>query len=170
MKIFKYAILAVALLIGVNANAQQKFGYVNSQALLADMPAVKQAEANLDALKKQLQKKGQQMLTDLQTKYTELQRQEAQGELSPKQLEVEAGKLKEQETQIGQFEQDMQRQLLAKQDELMKPVIDKVNAAIKAVATENGYTYIFDTVGGFILYADESNDVTAQVKAKIGQL
>ena len=169
MKFIKYAILATALLIGSNVDAQQKFGYVNSQALLAEMPAVKQAEANLDALKKQLQKKGQQMLTDLQAKYTELQRKEAQGELSPKQLEVEAGKLKEQETQIGQFEQDMQRQLMTKQDELMKPVIDKVNNAIKAVATEGGYTYIFDTVGGFILYADESNDVTDRVKAKIGQ-
>lgn len=169
MKFFKYAILAMTLLIGLNVSAQQKFGYVNSQALLADMPAVKQAEANLDALKKQLQKKGQQMLTDLQTKYQDLQKKEAQGELSPKQLEVEAGKLKEQETQIAQFEQDMQRQLLEKQDQLMKPVIDKVNSAIKQVATEGGYTYIFDTVGGFILYADESNDVTEQVKAKIGQ-
>ncbi|MDX1684862.1 MAG: OmpH family outer membrane protein [Saprospiraceae bacterium] len=167
MKIFKYAVMALVLLATTQLEAQ-KFGYVNSQALLAEMPEVKQAEANLDALKKQLQKKGQQMLTDLETKYKELQRKEAQGELSPKQIESEAQKIKEEESKIARFEQDMQQQLMKKQEELMQPVIDKVNTAISNVAEEGGYEYIFDAVGGFILYADESNDVTAQVKAKLG--
>jgi outer membrane protein len=167
MKILKYAVVAIALLMTTQVDAQ-KFGYVNSQALLAGMPEVKQAEANLEALKTQLQKKGQQMLVDLEATYKDLQRKEAQGELSPKQLETEAAKLKEDENKIGQFEQDMQLQLMQKQEELMKPVIDKVNSAIKSVATEGGYTYIFDTISGFILYADESNDVTEQVKTKLG--
>jgi len=167
MKFFKYAILTLALFVSSQVDAQ-KFGYINSQLLLSEMPQVKQAEANLDALKKQLQKKGQQMLTSLETKYKDLQRKEAQGELSPKQTEEEAKGLKLEEAKIGQFEQDMQKQLLKKQDDLMKPVIDKVNNAIKAVASEEGYAYIFDAVGGFILYADESSDVTAKVKAKLG--
>lgn len=36
----------------------QKFGYLNSQALLAELPEVKQADANLQALQTQLEKKG----------------------------------------------------------------------------------------------------------------
>lgn len=167
MKVFKYALLALVLMAATHVEAQ-KFGYVSSQALLAEMPAVKQAEANLDALKKQLQKKGQQMLTELETNYRELQRKEAQGDLSPKQIEEEAMKIKEEEQKIAQFEQDMQRQLLTKQEELMKPVIDQVNQAIEDVASEGGYDYIFDAVGGFILYAKESHDVTGKVKAKLG--
>lgn len=146
----------------------QKFGYINSQALLAEMTEVKQAEANLDALKKQLQKKGQQMLTNLEAKYKDLQRKEEQGELSRKQMEMEAQSIKQEEGKIAQFEQDMQKQLLTKQEELMKPVIDKINNAIQAVAKEGNFNYIFDAVGGFILYADENQDVTALVKAKLG--
>lgn len=167
MKIFKYALLTMFLAVSLQVDAQ-KLGYVSSQALLSQMPEVKQAEANLDALKKQLQKKGQQMLTELETNYKDLQRKEAQGELSPKQIETEAQKLKEEEGKIAQFEQDMQRQLMTKQEELMQPVINRVNQAIKDVAAEGGYDYIFDAVGGFILYADESHDVTARVKAKLG--
>ena len=167
MKFIKYALFCLALMAATTTDAQ-KFGYINSQAILAGMPEVKQAEANLDALKKQLQKKGQQMLVNLESKYKELQRKEAQGELSPKQLEGEAKGIKEEEAKIGQFEQDMQKQLMQKQEELMKPVIDRINAAIKSVAESGGYTYIFDAVGGFILYADESQDVSAQVKAKLG--
>lgn len=167
MKNFKYLVIAALMVTATMAQAQ-KFGYINSQALLAEMPEVKQAEANLDALKKQLQKKGQQMLTSLEAKYKELQRKEAQGELSPKQLEGEAQTIKAEEVKIGQFEQDMQKQLLTKQEELMKPVIDRINNAIQSVAKEGSYTYIFDAVGGFILYADESQDVTSLVKAKLG--
>lgn len=167
MKNFKYLVIAALMVTATMAQAQ-KFGYINSQALLAEMPEVKQAEANLDALKKQLQKKGQQMLTSLEAKYKELQRKEAQGELSPKQLEGEAQTIKAEEVKIGQFEQDMQKQLLTKQEELMKPVIDRINNAIQSVAKEGSYTYIFDAVGGFILYADDNQDVTALVKAKLG--
>ena len=167
MKLIKYLAAGVLLMVATMTHAQ-KFGYINSQALLAEMGEVKQAEANLDALKKQLQKKGQQMLTSLESKYKDLQRLEEQRELSPKQFQEEAAKIKAEETKNAQFEHDMQKQLMSKQEELMQPVIQKINDAIQAVAKEGSYTYIFDAVGGFILYADESQDVTSQVKAKLG--
>ena len=51
------------MVIGAMSTVQaQKFGYVNSTAILAEMPEVKQMEANLEALQKQLQKKGQSMV------------------------------------------------------------------------------------------------------------
>lgn len=164
----RYLFLVLCLVAGTQFVSAQKFGYINSQALLAEMPEVKQADANLEALQKQLQKKGQQMLTSLQSKYQELQRKEQQGELSPKQLEEEAKKLKEQETELAKFEQDMQKQLLEKKETLLAPIIEKVNQAIQDVAAENGYTYIFDASVGVILYADESTDVSSKVKAKLG--
>ena len=43
--------------IGGNTLKAQKFGYLNSQAILAELPEVKQSEAELEALQKQLQKK-----------------------------------------------------------------------------------------------------------------
>ncbi len=160
-------IILISLFNSSNLSAQ-KFGYLNSQALLSEMPEVKQADAELQALQTQLEKKGQQMVQDLQTKYQDLQRREQSGEISPKALDEEARKLKEQETEIGKFEEDMQKELTTKRQQKLQPLLDKVNAAIKQVATENQFTYIFDSSAGILLYAQETMDVTALVKTKLG--
>lgn len=161
--------LALCSVIGLSAQAQ-KFGYLSSAAILQEMPEVKQAEADLEVLQKQLQSKGQTMLQEFQQKYQELERKNQQGEISPKELDVQAQALKEQETEIAQYEQDMQRQLVEKRDELLTPIIEEINDAIKQVAEEEGYSYIFDASPGtgILLYADESTNVMDKVKAKIG--
>jgi outer membrane protein len=169
MKINKlvFTILFSSLLFGFTGYSQ-KFGYLNSQALLTELPEVKQADANLQALQTQLEKKGQQMVQELETNYKELQRKEQSGEISPKALEEEAKKLKEKEAEIGKYEQDMQKQLMTKRQEILQPVLEKVNTAIKQVAQENQFTYIFDSSAGLLLYAQDSMDVTALVKTKLG--
>ena len=65
----------------------------------------------------------------------------------------------------------MENQIMEKRNTLLQPIFDKVNGAIKDVAKENGYNYIFDRNaqnGSTILYADETQDVTALVKSKLG--
>jgi outer membrane protein len=146
----------------------QKFGYLNSAALLQEMPEVKEAEANLETLQKQLQARGQKMLEDFQVKYADLERRHNEGGIAPKDLELEAQKLKEEETNIAKYEQDMQKQLLEKREALLQPILDRVNAAIKEFAQQEGYTYIFDSSAGVLLYADETTDVTTRIKAKLG--
>ena len=170
-EVFKYMlILAIAVGAGVPQATAQKFGYLNSAALLQGMPEVREAEANLTTFQEQLQKRGQQMLQEFQTKYQELERKNSAGEISPKQLQEETALLQEEEAKIAQFERDMQQQILSKREELLQPILDEVNDAIKAVADEGGYAYIFDASpgGGVLLYADESTDVMDQVKAKLG--
>jgi outer membrane protein len=161
-------IIAGILGLAPDSMKAQKFGYLNSQALLAELPEVKQADANLQALQTQLEKKGQQMVQELEGKYKDLQRREQSGEISPKALEDESKKLKEQEGELQKYEQDVQKQLQTKKQEMLQPLIDKVNAAIKQVAQEGQYTYIFDSSAGMLLYAQDSMDVTASVKAKLG--
>ena len=171
MKYFLKYTLILALAFGVSTNiSAQKFGYLNSAAILQEMPEVKQAEADLEVLQKQLQARGETMLLEFQTKYQELERKNQQGEISPKELEEESQALKADETKLAQFEQDMQRQVLERRDALLKPILDRVNAAIAEVAKEEGYTYIFDASPGtgILLYADESTDVVEKVKAKLG--
>ena len=55
-------ILVVVAAMQVTAMAQ-KIGYVDSGGLLSLMPKVKEAESNLETLSKQLQAKGQKMMT-----------------------------------------------------------------------------------------------------------
>ena len=97
-----------------------------------------------------------------------MERKQAQGEISPKQLEVEAQALKQEELEIAKFQQDIQQKLYEKSENLLKPIRDRIQAAIDDVAKENGYDYIFDRSMGIILFADESTNISAQVKAKLG--
>ena len=55
-----------------------------------------------------------------------------------------------------------------KSETLLKPIRDKIQAAIDEVAKENGYTYIFDRSVGIILYAEDSTDISGLVRAKLG--
>jgi len=171
MKYLLKYVLILAVSVGISTSADaQKFGYLNSAAILQEMPEVKQAEADLEVLQKQLQSRGETMLKEFQAKYQELERKNQQGEISPKELEEESQALKADEGKLAQFEQDMQRQVIERRDALLQPILDRVNTAIEEVAKEDGYTYIFDASPGtgILLYADESTDVVEKVKTKLG--
>jgi len=158
-------LLAAFMLLGVNAQAQ-KFGYVNTAAILAEMPEVKQAEAELESYQKQLQKKGQSMLQQLQQDYTSVQEKVQKGELSPRQQEEEAARLQEEEQKIGAYEKEMMQKIQEKRNSVLKPIYDRVNEAIAAVAKEQGYQFIFDQA--VLLYYDDKTDVSEAVKVKLG--
>ena len=168
--IMKYALTAAfGLMLTMTAQAQT-FGFVNSGSILEGMPQVKDAESNLEALGKQLQAKGEKMMQDFQLKYQELERKVQAGEITPKAQETETAMLEEERNKILAYDQDMQKQLGDKRESLLAPILEQVKTAIDAVAKENGYTYIFDGSPGVgvILYADESTNVTALVKTKLG--
>lgn len=159
-------ILFVALL-GVSALAvqAQKFGYINSQELMMSLPEVKEANANIEQLNKDLVTKRQNMIQELQTKYADLESRAST--IAPVQLQEEANALKAEEQKIVEFEQKSSESIYKKSEQLIAPIQEKVNNALKAVASENGYAYIFDAANGFVLYADEGTDVTELVKAKL---
>jgi outer membrane protein len=164
-KFIKISFLFVMLaFVAFDAQAQ-KFGYVDSDAILAELPKVKQARATLEVLQKQLQAKGQNMVNDFQKKYTDLQDKQAKGVITQKDLEAEAKKLEAKQLEIQQYEQDMMKQLAEKEQKELNPILEEVNNAIQAVAKENGYQYIFEKKT--LLYFDEAMDVSSLVKAKL---
>ncbi|MBK8965841.1 MAG: OmpH family outer membrane protein [Saprospiraceae bacterium] len=146
----------------------QKFGYLNSVALLSELPEVKQADSDLKAFQTQLTKRGQEMVKELQDKATELDRKKELGTIAPKDYQTKAAELQAEETAIGEYEKEVYDKLSKKREELYKPILEKVNTAMQDVAKENGYLLVFDTSTQVLLYAHESLDVTNLVKAKLG--
>ncbi len=163
LKITGLLIALVCITLSVQA---QKFGYINSAEIMAEMPDVKQADSQLEALQKQLQKKGQGMVEELQKNYQTVQQKVQRGELSPKQQEEESQKLETAQAELQKYEQEMVNQIQARRAELMEPILEKVNNAIQEVAKENDFQFIFDEQ--ILLYKEASQDVTALVKAKLG--
>lgn len=163
------SLLLIIVIAGSALTVQaQKFGYINAQELIKNMPEVKEANANIETLTKQLEKKSVDMKKAFQTKYQDLQLKQQNGEISPKQLETEAAMLEEEQKKIEDYDQTSINKIEEKNNQLLTPIINKVNAAIKEVSEENGYTYVFDFSTGIILYADENTDITEMVKAKLG--
>jgi outer membrane protein len=164
----KFFILVFAFIFSSLSISAQKVAYINSQEILGSLTEVKQANSDIEVMKGMFQKKGEEMVKDLQMKYQDLQQKQAGGTLAPVEIEKQAAALKAEEAKVGEFEQSSQQKIMEKSEELLKPIQDKVNKAIKDVATENGFLYIFDSGMGVVLYADPAADATKLVKTKLG--
>ena len=72
------------------------------------------------------------------------------------------------EVRIQDFQQSAQQSIQKKKEELYSPIISKADEAIKAVAKEKKFNYIFDSSVGVLLHAEESDDIMDLVKAQLG--
>ena len=68
---------------------------------------------------------------------------------------------------IQDFQQTAQEKIAAKKEELYNPILKKAEVAIKDVAKENAYSYVFDTSVGAFLYAQDSDNMMDLVKKKL---
>ena len=158
--------LACLLTLATLSAQAQKYGYINSQAILVEMPEVKVMQSNLENLQTMMQKKGKQKLESYQAKRKAAAEKEQLGQMTPVEKQQVLEELAKLEEEIVALEQQMVTDIQKKEAEELQPIYDKINTAIKQVAEEQGFAMIFEV--GTLLYADESTDVSPMVKAKLG--
>lgn len=164
-------LLLVLLMSGLVATgfSQQKIklGHLNSNDLLEAMPEKAQAQKSLQDYSKQLEDQLVAMQDELEKKYNEyLEKKDTYTDLIKKNKEEELTSLQQR---IQTFQSNAQQDLQKKEQELLKPIIDKAKKAIEDVSKENGYTYIFDSGTGSLLYfPKDSDDILPLVKKKLG--
>lgn len=166
-KYFKVLFLGVALFVlsGV-ANSQMKIAYVNSAEILESMPESAKVKTNLEAYYNELQAQLQTMLTEYSNKVQDYEANQAS--LSNLVKQSKEKEIVDMENRIQQFRANAEEEMAKKQEELLKPVLDKVQNAINAVGKEKGYTYIIDNAGGTIVYLGaDAIDASKDVKAKL---
>ncbi len=159
-----------ALFISATLCAQTapKYGHMNLGILLELLPDTKTADDAIKAYAGKLTATDDSLGRALQAAAETLQKEYDSGILTPLQAQQRQAELQKQQEFIQKFEQDAQQMVSTKREELLKPILSKVDEAIKAVAKENGYSMIFDTSTGAMLFASETEDVTALVKKKLG--
>ncbi|MCB0700126.1 MAG: OmpH family outer membrane protein [Chitinophagales bacterium] len=165
MKKLVFILVCVVLVSNVTF-AQTKFGHINSAELLQAMPDVAKAETDIQAYAKQYQDQLQGMGKEYEKKVQEYQAQEKT--MTDAMKEVKVKEIKDLEARIESTNQNAQEKVEKKRQDLLKPILDKADGAIKAVATEKGYDYIFDSSTGALLHAKPSDDIMPFVKAKLG--
>lgn len=165
--ILSICLLTAGLLMS-NQLVAQKYGHLNSGNLLQELPTVKAANSQLDAYQKQLIKAGEEMAKAFQGKLQAYLTKAESGDMSQVQMQQEESKLQKERESIMAYEQEVMEKVQNKRQELLEPILRKVDEAIQAVGKENGYQFIFDTsLMNAILFVQESDDVTALVKAKL---
>lgn len=161
-------LFSILFFLGLNLNAQQKFGHLNSGNLMEEMPEVAIADSMLVKYQDSLAVKGQAMMKKFETEYQAYIEEANKGTLPPVEQQKKEASLQKQQQDIEAYRQEMDEKIGLRRQTYLRPILTRVNDAIKMVGKENNYAFIFDTSTGATLYALESEDVTKLVKAKLG--
>lgn len=161
-------LIAVMAITTMSSLSAQKFGHINSQLLLIEMPAVKAADTEIETYQKQLLQKGQDMYKAFETKYLAYADKAQKGELNKIQMQQQESELTKEQQGLQAYELEVQNKLAQKREQLYKPILDKVKNAIEQLGKEEGYTMIFETGSGVLVHAVESEDLMSKVKARLG--
>ncbi len=163
----KLIICAICAICGfTTANAQGKFGHVNTQEIIQMMPEYNKAKTEIDALQAQYEADLKSMQDELQKKGEAFDKEQASLPDNIKQRRQT--ELQEMYQKIQQSYQDNQQALQKASAEKMQVIQTKVLDAIKAVGQEGSYVYIMENNSLPYISTTLSTDVTAQVKAKLG--
>lgn len=166
----KIAILILLILpMGVFAQTH-KFAHMNSQDVIVAMPEFIKAQADLQALSKKYQDELTRTQEEFNKKYQEYQQAVAKDSLPANIAERRQKELQDMMQRQEQFQQDAQAGMEKAQTDLMTPVYQKLDSAIKAVGKAEGAIYVFDLSRTAIPFVNESLsiDLTAKVKANLG--
>lgn len=167
-KIFFYLAFAL-LLFPVITLAQLKIGYVDSKTVLDKLPDAQDARQKLDLYIREWRNELSRMKGQLDSKKDEYER---------RKLIMTAQTKKDMEDEIAKLQQDIDEyrdkkfgtrgELYRKQDELMRPIQNKVYSVIKEVAQEEDLDFVFDRSSDVtLLFAKEQYDITPLVIEKL---
>jgi len=169
MKKIGFIFSLILFVVAAQLNAQPKIGYVDSDTIMKQLPDYQDTQKKLDALIKEWQEDLSKLERDWKAKYDDYEKRKL---ILSEQKRVEIEKeLVDLENEKDKFRQDkfgVRGELFQKQEELMKPLHNRVFTAIQDVAKENEYDFIFDRSGDVIfLYAKEEFDCTKLVLEKL---
>jgi outer membrane protein len=150
------------------AQAQPKFGYVNSQEIIFSMPEIQDVQLSLEKLQKEVEEQLEIIMVEYNNKLVDYQKNQANFSDAIRQSkEQELMSLQQRYEELGKAgQQDLQNQ----QSKLMQPIIDKATAAIDKVSKEQGLTAVFDMAVGSIIYFDKDQmvDITPMLRKELG--
>jgi outer membrane protein len=145
-----------------------KLGFINSQVILELHP---QVPALRQALEAQL-RQWQQEQADLGARGDALRNELRTGQFSPNQRRAKEAELAKVLEDFGKYQTEVWApggQAERKEQELLQPVIDAIDAVIRQIAEGENFDLIFDAgSGGSIIFGHKDLDLTPRVLDKLG--
>lgn len=163
-----FFITTMILCTGFAFSQATKIGHLNSGNLLNLMPEAKIANATLDSFQKELLAKGDTMVSTFRAEYDKYMKESSDGILTAIETKQREASLQKQQKDLQDYQESMKTIMLQKRESLLKPILQKVDLAIQTFGKEEGYLMIFDESTGAMMYSLPSQDVTEQIKKKLG--
>ena len=160
-----YIVFSIVMILQALSFAQLRIGYVDSDTIMDNFPDAQDANQKLDALVREWQDELNKLENNWKTKYDDYEKRKLiMTDQTRSEIEGELVKLEKQIADYREKKFGTDGELFQKQDELMRPVQNKVFNAIQEVAEEEDLDFVFDRSGDImLLYAKEEYDLTTQV-------
>ena len=167
-KIFLSLAISLFLFSGFSYS-QLKIGYVDSKTIMSKLPDAQDANRKLDALIREWKAQIQKMEAEKQAKEADFDKRKLiMTEQTRKDLQEEIDKLGQNIDNYRDSKFGAKGELFQKQEELMKPVQNKIFTAIQEVAKEKDLDFVFDRGADvLLLYAKDKYDITPLVMDKL---
>ena len=159
----KKLLLAIMIALPTMAFAQI-FGYVDTQAIMQELPEIKDMQTQLEASAQKYDAEGKNLQQEMEKKLKEFQEMDDKTPDAIRQRRAQ--ELQDLDTKIQQFRQTAQQDLQRQQEQLFAPIQQKIMTAIQSVGKEGNYSLIFESNVPIYTGAD-AVDLTSAVKAKL---
>lgn len=164
------ALLAALAASPIDALAQQKIGYVDSEFILERLP-------DYATIKQQVDRTAQEWQTEIDKRKREVD--ELFREYQARELLYTSEERQQKREQIMEQEREVERlrmqyfgpdgELFRQQEQLMRPLQERILAAIEEVATSEGYDYVFDKGGDYLfMFVRPQYDLSPRVLEELG--
>jgi outer membrane protein len=165
MKQIKTLLFAAILILGASQtiNAQAKTAHVDVNEIMTKMPAMLDAQKQLEKLSATYDADYKKMAEEFKAKLSQYDKESttvSEAVNTERQKEVQ-----DMQKRIQEFGQNAQKELQQKQEDITKPIYEKVRLSIQKVGKAKGFQYVLD--GTTLLLAD-GPDLTADVKKDLG--
>ena len=170
MRAIRILILILVLVAAGDAAAQQRIGFIDSETVLNRIPEYATVQQQVDRMAAEWESEIDTKQKDVDDMFREYQARE---------LLYTSDERRNKREEIVRAEEEVERlrmqyfgpegELFTEQDKLIRPLQERILAAVEEVATSEGYDYVFDKSGDFLfLFAREQNDLSDKVLQELG--
>lgn len=164
-------LLGILMIFGIAfASSAQKYGFIDSEFILNQLPEYKDAKERLDKLAERWTKEIEERYEVIKIKKNNFLREE---DLLPadekKKREEEIATLESEAMQMQKTRFGVNGDYFQKRQELIKPIQDKIYEAMQTIASKRNYSFIFDKANqSNLIFADSKFDLSNEVLKELG--
>lgn len=165
-----YSVVLVMAAVGFSAaplaaQAGPKWGFINSQRLLAEAPGSQEAQQALEQDMSRFRSELEKLESELQTMISEYEQQQTMMSMDARQKREQEIRAKDQA--YRQRAMELEQQAARRQQEVIEPIMTRIREVIDQMREEGNYAMIFDVAAGAIIAVDPALDLTDEVLARL---